>query len=516
MSRLRFFLHSIASSYVSLASNLVYSVASVPLALHFVTKQEFGLWALMFQIASYLIVIDFGMSPAVARLLIEEKDQPASGAYGSLIQTAVLVNLVQGLLILATGLLLAPFFANLLRIPIEVRPQFNLLVRWQCAITGATFATRLFRNVLYAHQRNDIINHMQAVMFLVQLGVLYVALRAQSGVFSILWMNAFALMFSVSVNCWSCLKLRLLPPRHAWGRPVWSRFKELFMYSKDVFVIHLGSLLIMATQSVIISRTMGLVAVAVWVVGTKAFAFISQLIYQFYDFSEPAFSEMIVRGEHERLRTRFSGILVISEVIGVVAAVIYASCNSTFVTVWTAGKISWSGWNDVLLDCWLIVTIVVHADNCFTILTKRIGFMRYVYLLEGLVFVIVASLVSRQGGFPAIIGTSILCSACFSGPYGIKRINAYFGFHFPELELRWLATTVRVAGIMILTALVVWYLGQGLRPVPRLVVNAVSLGPLGLILFLRYGMTREMRVEVLGHVPRFFQPMLAPLLGANK
>jgi O-antigen/teichoic acid export membrane protein len=165
----------------------------------------------------------------------------------------------------------------------------------------------VFRDILYAHQRNDIINHMLAVVFLAQLGVLYVALKAQSGVFSILWMNAFAMVFSVLVNCWSCLRLRLLPPRHAWGRPVWSRFKELFMYSKDVFVIHLGSLLIMATQSVIVSRTMGLVAVAAWVVGTKAFAFVSQLIYQFYDFSGPAFSEMIVRGEQERLRKRFSG-----------------------------------------------------------------------------------------------------------------------------------------------------------------------------------------------------------------
>src|SRR5467141_79368 len=99
---------------------------------------------------------------------------------------------------------------------------------------------------------------------------------------------------------------------------------------------------------------------------------------------------MIIRGEQERLRARFSGILVVSEAIGAIAAVIYASCNNTFVTVWTAGKISWSGWNDVLLGCWLIVSILVHADGCFIVLSRRIGFMRYVYLLEGLVFVVVA------------------------------------------------------------------------------------------------------------------------------
>jgi O-antigen/teichoic acid export membrane protein len=319
----------------------------------------------------------------------------------------------------------------------------------------------------------------------------------------------------VVINCWNCLSLRLLPPRHAWGRPVWSRFKELFVYSKDVFLIHLGSLLIMASQSVIISRTMGLVAVAAWVVGTKAFTFASQLIYQFYDFSEPAFSEMIVRGEQERLRTRFSGILVVSGAIGAIAVVIYASCNSTFVTVWTAGKISWSGWNDVLLGCWLIVTILLHANNCFIVLSRRIGFLRYVYILEGLVFVFVANMVGRQGGFVAIIGTSILCSACFSAPYGVKRINAYFGFRFPGLQLPWLLATVKVLGIMVPVALVLWYVGQWFSPVTRLAVNALVLSPLGLALLLRYGTTREMRAEVLGHVPRLFQPALATLFGTD-
>ncbi len=513
---MRRLLQTLASGYLSLAAASVYTLVSVPLVLHFLTKLEFGLWALMFQIAGYLALIDFGMSPAVARLLIEEKDRPESGAYGSLIQTGFLVNVAQGFLILSTGLLLAPIFSNLLRIPADLRSQFDSLIRWQCAITGATFATRIFRHILYAHQRNDIINYSQTAMFLTQLGVLWVALQAQSGVFSILWMNAFALVFTVLINYWNCLHLKLLPPRHAWGKPQWTRFKELFGYSKDVFLLHLGAQLITASQSVIISRTLGLTAVAVWVVGTKVFTMLGTLIYQFFDFSAPAFSEMIVRGERERLRARFSGILVISETIGGIAAVIYAASNSTFVSVWTAGKISWSGWNDLLLGCWMMVSILIHADGCFIILTKRIGFMRFIYLLEGLAFVIVASLVAPLGGFPAIIGTSILCSICFSGSYGIRRINAYFNFHFPELELRWLAATVKMAGVMIVAAIALWSIGHTLSPIVRLALYGITLGCLGIVLFFRYGISGEIRADLLRHTPRFFQPALAALLGSNR
>jgi O-antigen/teichoic acid export membrane protein len=132
----------VASSYVSLASNLVYSIASVPLALHFVTKQEFGLWALMFQIASCLAVIDFGMSPAVARLLIEEKDRPDGGGYGSLIQTAVLVSLLQGFLILATGAAPGPVLrrspADTDRSPAAVRcPRAMAMRHYRCDLGDA-------------------------------------------------------------------------------------------------------------------------------------------------------------------------------------------------------------------------------------------------------------------------------------------------------------------------------------------------------------------------------------------
>ena len=141
--------------------------------------------------------------------------------------------------------------------------------------------------------------------------------------------------------------------------------------------------------------------------------------------------------------------------------------------------------------------------------------MRYLYLIEGLVFVMVASLVSHVGGFPAIIGTSILCSICFSGLYGIKRINSYFEFHFPELERRWLVVVLRIAAVMIVPATALWLIGRMLPPVTRLVLCGTVLGLLGIFLFFRYGITGELRGDLVRHTPRSFQPVLAALLGAS-
>ena len=53
MSRLKKFTHSLLSGYVALGVNVFYTLASVPLALHYLGKAEFGLWALVSQISGY-------------------------------------------------------------------------------------------------------------------------------------------------------------------------------------------------------------------------------------------------------------------------------------------------------------------------------------------------------------------------------------------------------------------------------------------------------------------------------
>ena len=91
MGRLHRLFHSLASGYAVLLANIVFSLAQVPLALSYLTKAEFGLWALAFQLGNYLQLVDFGMSMSVSRLLIDHKHERNAGTYGSTIQTGFLV-----------------------------------------------------------------------------------------------------------------------------------------------------------------------------------------------------------------------------------------------------------------------------------------------------------------------------------------------------------------------------------------------------------------------------------------
>src|SRR5262245_768921 len=103
MSRFHNTARSLTSGYLAMGSNVIFTLASVPLALHFLSQDEFGLWALAAQVAGYLVLIDLGITGAVGRILIDHKDDRSTGEYGSVIKTSFVAFAIQGMVIVVGG-----------------------------------------------------------------------------------------------------------------------------------------------------------------------------------------------------------------------------------------------------------------------------------------------------------------------------------------------------------------------------------------------------------------------------
>src|SRR5213594_3948247 len=232
--------------------------ASVPLAFQYLSKAEFGLWALCSQIAGYLALIDFGMAGAQSRILVDYKDETTGTNYGSTILTALLVGAVQGLVLLAGGAVVLWLLGPMPGVPADLGRQFRWLMFSQCALVAAGFLTRIVGNLLWAHQRSDVGNVILLFQFVVNYAVMWAAFANGAGVFSLLWgllaSTVVALVFSIA----ACARLKFFPSRSRWGRPTWQRFKELFAFGKDVFVFTLGSQMVNTSQTILISPLMGL------------------------------------------------------------------------------------------------------------------------------------------------------------------------------------------------------------------------------------------------------------------
>ncbi len=508
MSRFRRFAHNVGSGYVALGANIIYSFASVPLALHYLSRQDFGLWALLMQLVGYLGLIDLGMNGAATRLLIDHKDNPETGDYGSMVQTTVLVSLVQALIVAGAGLAFATICARLVSIPAARAADFTMLLRWQILLTAFGFATRLFGQLLGAHQRMDIANYGQTFQLLAGLGFLWWFFSHGAGIFGLLYSSALGTLLCTALLAIMCQVLGLFPPRKFLGAPSWRVFKEVFGYGKDVFLVAFGGQLIMESATIILARRLGLEKVAAWAVGTRMFTLVCQVIWRISDSAMAPFAEMMARREHERLFRRYKEMVIASCAIAGVGATIFAACNSLFIHVWTLGRIEWAPHNDLLLAIWIILLTLVHCHCGFVLITKQIGWMRYIYLLEGIVFIASALVAVRFFGIAGILIASLVSGLGLSGTYGILRIARYFERSPMEVGLEWLVPMAKVLAILAPVTLLLWFLTLPLSPLIRLILLGIIPSLLGSFLLIRFVLTAEM----FSHFPIRLQSPLRPFV----
>jgi len=337
MSRFRNAARSLTSGYAALGANGLYLLASVPLAIRYLSDYEFALWNIVVQVAGYLLLIDFGITGAVSRILIDHKDNRESGSYGSVIKTGMLVLLVQGGIIILGGIVLTWIFPSLLAIREDYARIFKLLIFGQCLLLGGFFVTRIFTGMLQAHQRFDVINYAQILQLLAGFITQWFTFHIGWGLYSLLAASAANTAVGVVHNFVWVLYLRLFPSKDHWGRTSSNIFKEVFAFGKDLFVMAIGLQLLNASQMVIIARTLDVTAVTVWTIATKSFLLAQQVVARISDFSSSALGEMIVRGERDRLRQRFRELLIITASVAVFAGASVALCNGSFIAVWLKG-----------------------------------------------------------------------------------------------------------------------------------------------------------------------------------
>lgn len=501
MSRLKNFSRNLATSYLQLGVNVVYSLASVPLILHWLPKAEFGLWAVLVQLMSYITLVDLGINQAIARFLVDHKDQKHQGEYGALVRTSLLVSVAQGLMVLIAVTLGSPLLADLMRIPPEYQATFITLMRIQGVIAAFMFCMNPLAMMLNAHQRMDIISRQTIFSLVVSLGLLVMFLIKGCGIYSFIYANAIVAVITPGQLFWHCRRLGFIPRAGEWGKISWHQFKEVCLYGKDVFLLNLGIQLSINSQTIIISRTLGLEAAAAWSVGTKIFALMGRMQFQPYSAATAGLCEMVVRNETERLRSRFQNLVVLTASIGAFLGVSLALCNSLFIEVWTGGKIVWSPWNDVLLGSWLFFTAMQTTHCNFVSVTKKIGAMRYVYFVEGFSFVTLSLLVGYRWELPGIIVCSLFCLILVPYQFGLWRSSQYFHLKFANLAVEWVRPSLKLVGVLVPLALVLWLVTSGFPPIWRLLIHAVAMAFIGGIFFLRIGLPPEAVREAGARLP---------------
>jgi len=416
------FTRGLATGYFLLGVNIFYTAVSVPLGLHFLGREQFGVWALAQQISGYFWLLDLGMSAAVSRLIADKKSEVAGDDYRSLLLTGGVVLILQGLATVLLGGLLATFAPKLFGIPDDLAGSFSMTLLVLSFVAGLSLAQRCLGLPLWAFQRMDAVNFCTAASLLLALGTIWAGLEAGMGIYSL----AFAGLPGVVVTALSsyriCKRNGYYPPQGWGGHFSWPHFRSCLDFGRDVFVIGLGTQLVNASQVMVISKFVSLESAAVFAVASKFYYLAQQICSKIIQSSIAGLTEIFVQRDRPLFIKRVLDLFVF-----VVACACWASCalivlNSQMIFLWTSGKIFFTRLGDLFLGLLLVPAIITPLAIETFIAMGFLKSIRYLRLAEGVLIFLGSIASARCFGINGVLAVC-LAVGLFGLLFSLSRLN---------------------------------------------------------------------------------------------
>jgi len=421
MGRKKLFSQSLAAGQLFLLSNVVYSLASVPLALSYLSVEEFGLWAVVMQTANFLLLLDAGFSSGAGRLLIDVKDKRPCKAYGRMVATTFSVLTLASLIALFAGLALSKSLISWMQISPNLSGSAVNLITGQIIIAALTLPARTVGGCLVAYGRIDLLNIAFTLSMVAGLAAMWLAFRAGAGIYSLLWANGVGAAYTVLSTLVYASKRNYLPQEAEVAAPTLKELREVIGLSHNIFLNQIGGMVLNLSQALLLGRFAGLETVAVWSVGSKLYNLILQATDKIVQSAGPICSEMWARNEMQRFDLRIWQLKKLTLLAGSIGAASLIAFNTPFIAIWTSGRIVWDPMCNYFLALLFFLRVFAATESAPIVASKIYKAYRFIPLVEAVVFVGVAIVLVPANGIVGLLAAALVSALTTSIPYVAYR-----------------------------------------------------------------------------------------------
>ena len=293
-------------SFIIKAVGIGCQFALVPLTLHYLEKERYGIWLTLASLVGWFGFFDIGignglrnkLSEALAKNDIRLAKIYVSTSYGLL--TAIFLSLV------IIFWFVNPFlnWSKILNTPPELSLELSKIALFVFTFFCIQFVLTLIGNILYAHQEpalNNLINPLGSVVSLIIIYILTLTTKSSLFWVSIVF-SAAPLLVLVCFNVYLFSgRLRQIAPELKFVQIRHS--KELFSLGFQFFIIQIAFIVLYSSSSIILAQLFGPEEVTVYNVAYKYFTvgmMINGIIMSTY---WSAFTDAYVRKEFDWIKT---------------------------------------------------------------------------------------------------------------------------------------------------------------------------------------------------------------------
>jgi len=373
------------ASYFQMASIAVAGLITMSLALKFLDTERMGLWSFVVQSLGYFLLLDFGVTNSVGRLMGEPLHAGDPKECGRWLGLFLVVTSVQGLLIFLAGYFSTDRVLAWFNIPDALMPEAHSLWLWMLALNALTFPLRIGAGILFAQNRNYWPLLGSAGGNWIGLLAFFLFLKAGAGTMAYAYSAAFITLLSGALP-WLAIKCGPQRFKISFSDIRWSDLKQLFNFSSGVFVIGVAIQVVFLSQSLIITKLLGLSAVTLFVVSSRAGTYGLQILWRTFDSLNPRWQQLYVAGDRAHLAASFQRYTGLTMSLALLGGTLLVVLNHPFVNLlnlWAKRPGVYAGIGfDALLALYIWQHAWIHCLAFCPMLAKKIRVLSWVAVFD--------------------------------------------------------------------------------------------------------------------------------------
>jgi O-antigen/teichoic acid export membrane protein len=304
-----------------------------PYLVHHLGNTGYGVWTLILSLTGYLGLLDLGVRGAVTRYLAKFHTEADHEKSSNVASSAMLIFSLAGFLAILVSLVLATFVVGRMKIP----AQFLMAARIVLVLTGLNIAISLvngvFGGILVGLQRFDLTNSIEILINILRATTIVVALYWGYGIITLacIQLGFTAARWAANIGLVHYLypELRIHLSRADRGG-----VKLIFSFSVFSFLLHVGTSLIYATDSVVIGAYLPVTAVTFYVIGGNLVEYTRTLVSGISQAMTPLASSIEARKDQEQLQRMVLSSSRAGTMVMLPVALTFMIRGSSFIGLW--------------------------------------------------------------------------------------------------------------------------------------------------------------------------------------
>lgn len=396
-------------SYLNIVLHAVVGFAYVPLLLHYIGKNEYGLYQLIGSFIAYFAVMDFGLSAAVIRFYTKYKALQDSAGMENVLALAVRAYaVISALLVLLGGVfyinLASLFSTSMSAAEILAAKQLFLLLLLNIILT---ISTMVFRSVINAHEKFLVLKGLETVQLIIQPVMIVLVIQKYPSALTVAVVQTVLNIALIAARVYYCFaKLHIKIKFHYWDKVLFTDFKKLAF---SVFAVTLIDQVFFKTNQVILGMTYGTASVAVYSVSSLIYMNYMALSLAISGVYLPHITEMIAVNESmKKLSLLFIQVGRWQFYLLALVATGFIIFGRQFIEIWAGKGFEDAYWITLLIIIPFTVDLIQNIGLSIMQAQNRYDFRAKVYFIMGIFNLCLAVILAEKyGGIGCAFATGL-------------------------------------------------------------------------------------------------------------